>query len=114
MEHITVRVNIPAAHLTGDEYLGRAAQLTDALLDLEAANPGRFVDPGIAAQAGPEPSSRWVEIDAEVHVESGHVWASVPSLPGCFASGATLAELREALVEAITLWMEPTGSARDR
>jgi predicted RNase H-like HicB family nuclease len=43
--------------------------------------------------------------------ESGMLWAEVLELPGCFASGATLDELREALEEAISLYLtdDPEG-----
>src|SRR5205823_2992920 len=40
--------------------------------------------------------------------EDGSYWAKVQELPGCFASGFTLDELREALFEAIQLWL-PDG-----
>jgi hypothetical protein len=37
-----------------------------------------------------------------VHQEPGHdLWAEVLELPGCFASGAGMDELRQALTEAI-------------
>jgi hypothetical protein len=37
-----------------------------------------------------------------VHQEPGHdPWAEVVELPGCFASGADMNELRQALTEAI-------------
>ena len=42
----------------------------------------------------------------QVHDAPGHatgLWASVDELPGCFASGATLSELWEALAEAVSL-----------
>ena len=38
-----------------------------------------------------------------VHEEDGAYWAEVDGLPGCFASSTTLDELREAIVEAISL-----------
>jgi len=38
-----------------------------------------------------------------VHGEDGAYWAEVDDLPGCFASGHDLAELREAVVKVITL-----------
>jgi predicted RNase H-like HicB family nuclease len=41
-----------------------------------------------------------------VHEEDGSYWGEVVGLPGCFASGHTLDELREAIVEAITLCAE--------
>jgi len=40
-----------------------------------------------------------------VHEEDGSYWAEVDGLPGCFASGDDLDELREAVVEAITLYL---------
>jgi len=57
-----------------------------------------------------------------VHEEDDSYWAEVEGLPGCFASGSDLDELREAVVEAITLYLSgdeseeprprPTGSGR--
>ena len=41
-----------------------------------------------------------------VHQEDDSYWAEVDSLPGCIASGRSLDELREAVVEAITLYLE--------
>ncbi len=35
----------------------------------------------------------------------GDYWAVVRELPGCFASGRTAEELREALIEAIGLYL---------
>lgn len=50
----------------------------------------------LIAQAG--------EYIVRVHQESdGSYWAEVLNLPGCFASGHTLDELREGLAEAISL-----------
>ncbi|MEX0850558.1 MAG: type II toxin-antitoxin system HicB family antitoxin [Gaiellaceae bacterium] len=40
-----------------------------------------------------------------VHEEDDSYWAEVEGLPGCFASGQDLDELREAVVEAITLYL---------
>lgn len=42
---------------------------------------------------------------ASVHWEDGSVWAEVPELPGCFASGASLDDLRTALDEAVRLYL---------
>jgi predicted RNase H-like HicB family nuclease len=44
-----------------------------------------------------------VELTVRVHEEDGSYWAEVLELPGCFASGDTLDELRAALDEAIRL-----------
>ena len=40
-----------------------------------------------------------------VHEEDDSYWAEVAELPGCFASGRNLDELREAITEAITLYV---------
>jgi predicted RNase H-like HicB family nuclease len=48
-----------------------------------------------------------------VHEEDGAYWAQVDDLPGCFASGHDLEQLREAVIEAITLYLagdRPAGS----
>lgn len=46
-----------------------------------------------------------------VHQEPGHdPWAEVVELPGCFASGADMNELRQALTEAIGLHLSSPGS----
>jgi predicted RNase H-like HicB family nuclease len=42
-----------------------------------------------------------ITFHAQVHEEDGSYWASVDELPGCFASGFSLEELQEALIEAI-------------
>jgi predicted RNase H-like HicB family nuclease len=47
-----------------------------------------------------------VEFTALIHEEDGSYWAEVKELPGCFASGSSLDELKEALVEAIQLCLE--------
>ena len=49
--------------------------------------------------------------NAKIHEEDGSYWAEVEELPGCFASGATLDELREALIEAISLYLTETAPA---
>lgn len=47
-----------------------------------------------------------VEYIVRVHEEDDATfWAEVLDLPGCFASGDTLDELREALQEAIALYL---------
>lgn len=45
-----------------------------------------------------------------VHQEDDTLWAEVEELPGCFATGRDLAELEEALVEAITLYRQDTDA----
>lgn len=45
-----------------------------------------------------------------VHQEGDTLWAEVEELPGCFATGRDLAELEEALVEAITLYRQDTDA----
>ena len=47
-----------------------------------------------------------------VHEEDGAYWAQVDDLPGCIASGHDLDERREAVIEAITLYLagdQPVG-----
>jgi hypothetical protein len=107
--HIIVTVRIPAAHLTAEEYHDRTDPLMEALIALEEANPEHFADAGIAGRAGPTPADRIVDIAALVRIESDHMWARVPALPNCFATGATLEELREALAEAVVMCMEPAS-----
>ena len=46
-----------------------------------------------------------------VHQEPGHeLWAEVLELPGCFASGTDMEDLRQALTEAISLYLSEPGS----
>jgi predicted RNase H-like HicB family nuclease len=49
-----------------------------------------------------------------VHQEGDTFWAEVEELPGCFATGRDLAELEEAIVEAITLYQQDTDAAPAR
>lgn len=44
-----------------------------------------------------------MELHAVIHEEDGSCWAEVKELPGCFASGHDLEEVKQALVEAIGL-----------
>jgi predicted RNase H-like HicB family nuclease len=45
-----------------------------------------------------------MELQASIHVDNdGSYWAEVKELPGRFASGHTLDELKEALFEAIEM-----------
>jgi predicted RNase H-like HicB family nuclease len=46
-----------------------------------------------------------------VHQEGDTFWAEVEELPGCFATGRDLAELEEAIVEAITLYLQEGDTA---
>jgi predicted RNase H-like HicB family nuclease len=71
-----------------------------------------------------------VEFNVLVHEEDdGSFWAEVKELPGCFASGFSMDELKEATAEAIQLWLpdgikiehvrwsdvkDPKGKASDR
>lgn len=45
----------------------------------------------------------------QIHAEQGGYWAEVQELPGCFASGETIEELREALAEAMSLYLSQPG-----
>lgn len=55
-----------------------------------------------------------MELTATVHFENGSYWAEVLELPGCFASGHTLDELRESLEEGVRLYLEPESAAGPR
>lgn len=46
-----------------------------------------------------------MKLTACIHVEDGGYWIDVPELPGCFASGDTLAELFESLQEGVALYL---------
>lgn len=50
-----------------------------------------------------------VELQADIREEGGTFWAEVRELPGCFASGESIAELIEALREAVTLYLAKDG-----
>ena len=46
-----------------------------------------------------------------VHQEPGHeLWAEVLELPGCFATGTDMEDLRQALTEAISLYLSGPGN----
>jgi predicted RNase H-like HicB family nuclease len=46
------------------------------------------------------------EFTARIHEDDdGSIWAEVLELPGCFASGRSLDELREALEEALSMYL---------
>lgn len=46
-------------------------------------------------------------VHVNVHHEEGSYWAEVRELPGCFASGDTVAELIESVEEAVALYLAP-------
>jgi predicted RNase H-like HicB family nuclease len=48
----------------------------------------------------------------KVHYEDDHMWAEVDELPGCFASGKDMEELKEALAEAISMCLDLQTVAR--
>ena len=45
------------------------------------------------------------EFTLKIQHEKDHIWVEVEELPGCFASGADIDELREALAEAIGMYL---------
>lgn len=45
------------------------------------------------------------------HEDDGSTWAEVLDLPGCFASGDSMAELWEALGEAVSLYLDDDPDA---
>lgn len=54
---------------------------------------------------------RLMEYRVLVHEEDGAYWGEVEGLPGCFASGKTLDELAEAIMEAIALYLSDDDGA---
>ena len=54
----------------------------------------------------------WPEhLTIHVHREDGgDLWAEIDELPGCFASGRNMTELREALNEAVSLYLSEPGN----
>jgi predicted RNase H-like HicB family nuclease len=46
-----------------------------------------------------------MEITVETHAEGEGYWSQIKELPGCFASAGTLSELREAVGEAVGLYL---------
>jgi predicted RNase H-like HicB family nuclease len=44
-----------------------------------------------------------------VHDEDGALWATIHEMPGVFATGDTMDELRESLQEGISLWLAEPG-----
>jgi predicted RNase H-like HicB family nuclease len=59
-----------------------------------------------------------MEFHAIIPEDDGSYWAEVQELPGCFASGADMNELQEAVLEAIEMYLADgkaspaAGSAR--
>jgi predicted RNase H-like HicB family nuclease len=48
-----------------------------------------------------------------VHHEPGEeLWAEVPELPECFAAGSDMEDLRQALSEAISLYLSEPGDEK--
>lgn len=54
-----------------------------------------------------------MELKANIHREDGSYWADVSELPGCFASGDSLDELIEALLEGVQLYLGEDQAATD-
>lgn len=52
------------------------------------------------------------QVSLRIHRESDHVWAEVAEMPGVFATGGSIAELLEALEEAIGVWLSPSAERR--
>lgn len=49
------------------------------------------------------------ELRLRVRLEDGSLWATVEQLPGIFATGDTVDELRESLREAVALYIAEPG-----
>ena len=46
-----------------------------------------------------------MRLEIIIHQDGADYWSEVAQLPGCLASGRTLSELREALAEAVGLYL---------
>ncbi|MBV9465224.1 MAG: type II toxin-antitoxin system HicB family antitoxin [Solirubrobacterales bacterium] len=55
-----------------------------------------------------------MELTVVVHQERQGFWSEIEELPGCFASGRTLVELREALAEAVGMYFSGPPVDLDR
>jgi predicted RNase H-like HicB family nuclease len=53
-----------------------------------------------------------MEFRAIIHEEDDSYWAEVEDLPGCFASGQDLDELKDALIEAIGMCLTEEDARR--
>ncbi len=49
------------------------------------------------------------DLRVQIHFEDGTMWATVESMPGVFATGDTLEELRESLTEGIAFYLAEEG-----
>lgn len=49
------------------------------------------------------------DIPVTIHFEDGSLWATVEDMPGVFATGDDLDELRESLAEGISLYLAEEG-----
>jgi predicted RNase H-like HicB family nuclease len=49
------------------------------------------------------------DIRVKIRLEDGSMWATVDDMPGVFATGDTLDELRESLEEALALYLAKPG-----
>lgn len=54
------------------------------------------------------------QLGVAVHYGDGQIWAEVEDMPGCFAAGRDMDELKEALEEAISMYLAPTEADRKR
>lgn len=54
-----------------------------------------------------------MQYHAIVREENDGYWAEVQELPGCFASGRDLEELKEAVLEAIRVYQASSKGAAD-
>lgn len=54
------------------------------------------------------------DLGVVIHYGDGQIWAEVEDMPGCFAAGRDMGELKEALEEAISMYLAPTEADRKR
>jgi predicted RNase H-like HicB family nuclease len=56
-------------------------------------------------------TSGFGDLTVRIHHEEDMYWAEIEELPGCFASGATMPELVEAIQEAVSLYLSSPDRA---
>jgi predicted RNase H-like HicB family nuclease len=76
---------------------------------VRASRPISFRQAGVKGMAKTNAKTTKVTFHVTISEDSdGSYWAKVDELPGCFASGLSLDEIKESTFDAIQLWL-PEG-----
>lgn len=103
-KHRMVRISDERWDKLGDLAKPNRASVINAFIAWFLREPGA----DLPERPGEEPET--IEFHIKVHRDKEHLWAEVDEMPGCFASGQTPAELRDALAEAMRLYASKEGS----